>query len=87
MDELTRTELAAGLALARAQAGPDGVLDLAMPGLSEAEAVLATRALLGCGAEVAAQLVAAARGEEFDDVLQIGPDGVARPAPISAPID
>lgn len=87
MDGLTHTEQLAGLALARAQAGPDGVIDPAMPGLSEAEAVLATRALLGGGAEVAAQLVAAARGEEFDDVLQIGPDGVARPAPISAPID
>ena len=49
MDGLTHTEQAAGLALARAQAGPDGVIDPAMPGLSEAQALLATRALLGCG--------------------------------------
>jgi len=83
MDGLTHTEQAAGLALARAQAGPDGVIDPAMPGLSEAQALLATRALLGCGEALAGQLVAAARGQEFDDVLQIGPDGVARPAPIT----
>jgi hypothetical protein len=87
MDELTRTELAAGLALARTQTGPDGVVDPAMPGLPEAQALLATRALLGCSEALAGQLVAAARGQEFDDVLQIGPDGVARPAPISAPVD
>jgi len=82
MDGLTHTEQAAGMVLARAQAGPDGVINPAMTELSEADAILATRVLLGCGEALAAQLVAAARGEEFDDVLEIGPDGVARPAPL-----
>jgi hypothetical protein len=71
------------MALAREHAQPDGSLGGPMPALSWDQALLATRALLGCGEDLAGQLLAAARGEQFDDVLEIGPDGVARPAPIT----
>lgn len=90
-NELTKAERIRGQALlAGLAAAADGVVDAAMPGLSDEDAILATRVLLGCGEALAGQLVAAARGQEFDDVLEIGLDGVARPAPIRedpAPLD
>lgn len=86
-NELTQAEQAAGLALARAHAQPDGVLGGPMPALSWDQALLATRVLLGCSEDLAGQLLAAARGQEFDDLMEIGPDGVARPAPIRPPLD
>lgn len=90
-NELTHAERTRGQALmAGLAAGADGVLDGAMPGLSAEDGTLVLQVLLGVGADTAAQMLAFNRGENANDVLIIGPDGVARPAPIAedpAPLD
>ena len=74
---LTVAKRNAGLELLRTAVKVDGVIDGAMPGMSWEDAVLATRVLLGCSTNVAEGLVAAARGEEFDDVIVIDDEGRA----------
>lgn len=83
MAALTRAERIRGQALLADMAvGANGVLDGAMPGLAEADAVLVLRVLLGVDPATAAQMLAFNRGENANDVLILGPDGIARPAPI-----
>ena len=88
---LTKAERTRGQALLDELAGADGVLDGAMPGLSAEDGALVLQVLLGVDPGTAAQMLAFNRGENANDVLIIGPDGVARPAPIAedpaAPLD
>ncbi len=84
---LTKAERIRGQALLDELAGADGVLDGAMPGLSTEDGALVLQVLLGLDPATAAQMLAFNRGENANDVQIIGPDGVARPAPISAPLD
>ena len=85
---LTKTERARGQALLdELAAGANGTVDGAMPGLSAEDGALVLQVLLGVDPGTAAQMLAFSRGESANGVRIIGPDGVARPAPISAPLD
>lgn len=80
---LTKAERIRGQALLDELAGTDGQVDGAMPGLSAEDGALVLQVLLGVDPGTAAQMLAFNRGENANDVLIIGPDGVARPAPIA----
>lgn len=88
---LSKAERTRGQALLdELAAGAAGTVDGAMPGLSAEDGALVLQVLLGVDPATAAQMLAFNRGENANDVLIIGPDGVARPAPIRedpAPLD
>lgn len=87
---LTHAERTRGQALLAPLRTAEGQVDCTMPGLSDEDGALALATLLGLDLQLAAQMLAFNRGQNANDVQILGPDGVARPAPITedpAPLD
>lgn len=83
VNQLTHAERIRGQALLATITTPAGQVNCAFPGLSDEDGALALAVLLGLDLQLAAQMLAFNRGENANDVQIIGPDGVARPAPIT----